>query len=90
MSMKDPTGQNFTIDEVLTTIRGAFRPFDCYAESKGLGREVEIEISGGTATVFRQSVPRGLLQTDYNLRTHILGARRIIEARGSKLDPWPS
>jgi len=89
MSITNPRGETFTVDEVLTIVRGAFRPFDCRAHSKGLGREIETDLSDGTASFFRQSVTLSLVQTDYNLRTYILGARRTGEDKGAKLDPWP-
>jgi hypothetical protein len=82
------TGQTFTMQRSAEIVGGAFAPLSCVATTVGFGTRVELEVTDGTKTLVKGSIPPDLAQKDYNLRNEIMRYRRAVEAQGYKLDAW--
>ncbi len=87
--MKNETeGQTFIIERAAEIVGDAFRPLECIAQTVNFGSRIEFEVSDNGKRVLKNSIPSDLAHKDYNLRTQIIAARRVIEEQGRRLDPW--
>jgi hypothetical protein len=82
------TGQTFAIHRAAEIVEAPFAPLTCVARSVNYDSQIEFEVSDGTKTVLKRTIPSEFAHKDYNLRTQIVGARRAIEAHGVTLAPW--
>jgi hypothetical protein len=85
----NPTkGATFDIQRAAEIVEGAFAPLTCVARPVNYDSQIEFEVSDGAKTVLKRTIPSDFAHKDYNLRTQIMGARRVIEEKGVKLVPW--
>jgi hypothetical protein len=86
--MNQTNVRTLSSEQAFNILGGAFRPLYCVAQTQNVGTLIVFEVTDGTKTILKQGIPAALAHKDYNLRTQIIGARRVIEDKGVKLAPW--
>jgi hypothetical protein len=86
--MNETNGRTLSSERAFEILRHAFKPLSCVAQSQKIGTLIVFEVSDGTKRILKHGIPAVFAHKDYDLRTQIMGVRRVIENKGVKLAPW--